>query len=441
MLGALTGVFLLSSLSSNAFAADKPYISVGQARAKKSVVAFPEIRNDGSSMASGIARSIQETVTNDLNFMALFEFLKPAAFIEDSKTAGLTLETFKLSDWSSIGTEFLIKAGVTIEGENIALEGYLYDVLGGKRVVGKRYIAARGDVKSTAHTFANDIVNGLTGLPGVFLTKLAMSCESKANKKKEIYIMDFDGTNVRRITNHRSIAFAPAWSPDGRRLAYSLYTRHRGNVKNIDLYEFDFATSSYRMLSNRKGINSGAAYSPDGKKIALTMSFLGNPEIFILDPNTREVSRLTKSMGFDVDPAWNPNGKSLAFVSSRAGNPMVFSMSSDGTNVQRLTYAGKYNATPSWSPQNNKIAFAGWLDGHFDVFVMNPDGSHIERLTKDQGNNEDPSFSADGNFIVYSSNRTGTKEVYVMNVDGSFNRRLTYGLGECVAPRWSGLAQ
>ena len=411
-----------------------PYIPVGSARTKKTVIAFPEIRFSGAQSAA-LARTISEIVERDLSFMDLFRFLGTSAFIENPNTAGLTPGTFKYTDWSSIGAEFLIKAALGSEGNNMTLEAYLYDTFGTKQVLSKRYIAFTTDVKTVAHTLANNIVEALTGLPGIFMTRIAMSCNRTG--KKEIYIMDFDGSNVKQVTKHRSIAFAPAWSPDGTKIAYSLYNRHRSNVKNIDLYEYNFVTETVRMLSNRKGINSGAAYSPDGAKIALTMSFLGNPEIFLLDPANSTVTPVTKSFGFDVDPAWSPDGKQVAFVSSRTGMPMVFSSNLDGSKVQRLTFAGRYNATPSWSPQNNKIAFSGWIDGRFDIFTMNPDGSNIERLTKNQGNNEDPHFSPDGNFLVFSSNRTGQQNIYAMNVDGTFVKRLTYGLGNCVAPKWS----
>jgi TolB protein len=412
--------------------AEQPYIAVGDAKTKKTVIAFPTIRSQGD--LGSIGANIAETVNNDLLFMDIFKFLNASAFIEPA-SAGLTLGTFKTTDWSSIGAEFVIKSQVLPDGANIALEAYLHDVTTGKQVLAKRYVARKADAKTLGHTMANDIVQALTGLPGIFLTKIAMTCDRTG--KKEIYVMNFDGRDVKQITTHRSIAFAPAWSPDGTRIAYSLFTRHKGNIKNIDLYEFDFANSTIKMLSNRKGINSGAAYSPDGSKIALTMSFLGNPEIFTLDPNTNTVTRLTQSFGFDVDPTWSPDGKNLAFVSSRTGVPMVFSMANDGSKATRLTFAGRYNATPTWSPRNNKIGFAGWIDGRFDIFIMNPDGTNIERLSKNQGNNEDPNFSPDGQFVTFSSNRTGQRNIYVMNIDGTFVKRLTYGLGNCVAPKWS----
>lgn len=424
---------LCSSISLSAHAAGNVYIPVGSAKTKKSVVAFAPILARGDS-AVPLAKALNETISNDLIYMDLFRFLPAAAFVEPSGSP-IAPNTFKMSDWTSIGAEFLIKTAVSIEGPDMIVEGYLYDTYGAKEVLAKRYVGLASDPKTLGHTFANNIVEALTGLPGIFLTKIAVSCDRTG--KKEIYVMNFDGTEVKQVTRHRSIAFAPAWSPDGTKIAYSLFTRHHNNVKNIDLYEFDFATSTIRLLSNRKGINSGAAYSPDGKKIALTMSFRGNPEIFTLDPTDNTVTRITSSFGFDVDPSWSPDGSKMAFVSSRTGTSMVFSMASDGSHVQRLTYAGVYNATPSWSPRNNKIVFAGMVDHKFDIFTMNPDGTNIERLTKNQGGNEDPYFSPDGNFVAFDSDRAGQKSIYVMNIDGTYVRRLTYGLGNCVAPKWS----
>ncbi len=430
----MAGIFgVILGVSESGWGADQVYIPIGSAKTKKTVVAFPDLKARNGANAQ--AKAIHETVTNDLTFMDLFRFLQPAAFVENSSKSGITFGSFKMPDWSGIGTEFLIKAEASLDQGNLVLEGYLYDVSGNKQIVGKKFVAQSTDAKTLAHTFANQIVEALTGQPGIFLTKIAMSCNHTG--KKEIYVMNIDGTEPKQITSHRSIAFSPAWSPDGTKIAYSLYTKHKGNIKNIDLYEFNFASSTVRMLSNRKGINSGASYSPDGKKIALTMSFLGNPEIFSLDPSNGTVTRINKSMGVDVDPIWSPDGKKIAFTSSRAGSPMIYSMNADGSGPQRLTFAGRYNATPSWSPKGNKIAFAGWLDQHFDIFTMNSDGSHIERLTQNQGANENPFMSPDGNFIVFSSKRSGTENVYVMNIDGTFVKRLTFGLGECVEPKWS----
>src|SRR4051812_1475932 len=234
----LTLITLFALTAPAAQAAEAPYIPVGSAKTKKTVIAIPEIKGD-----RGLAKQISDTVANDLAFMDLFRFLPASAYIEPS-TAGLTLDQFKLSDWTSIGAEFLVKSAVQSDGRNITLETHLYDTFGGKQVLAKRYVATASEVKTLAHTLANNIVESLTGLPGIFLTKIATSCDRTG--KKEIYVMNFDGSEAKQVTRHRSIAFAPAWSPDGTRIAYSLFTRHNNGLKNIDLYEFDFQNSTVR---------------------------------------------------------------------------------------------------------------------------------------------------------------------------------------------------
>lgn len=425
-----TLILLLGTLASfnNAFAG-QIYISIGDPQIKKSVLAIPLTKGGSSD-----AKALHGILNRDLGFTALFKIQDPSAFIEDA-SAGLTLDSFKLSDWTTIGTEFLVKSTAEREGDTVTLEIRLYDVLGGKQILGKRFSAKSGELPLLGHTAANAIMEALTGRPGMFTSRLAFVCNKGGHK--EIWVADFDGQNVRQLTHHKNLAFAPAWSPDGNKLAYSLYTKNAKNIKNIDLYEYDFNTGRSTLLSNRRGTNSGAAYSPDGSKIALTMSFLGNQEIFTMARGSKKVVKLTQSFGFDVDPAWSPNGKQIAFVSSRAGLPMVYTMNADGSGVKRLTFAGKFNATPSWSPDGNKIAFAGWTEGHFDVFFMGADGANIERLTKNEGSNEDTFFSPDGNFIAFSSTRTGRKSIYAVSMDGQTTHRLTFGLGDCEAPKWS----
>lgn len=397
--------------SLNTLAEDQAYIAVGKAKTRKTTISIQEFSAAPTLKAAGDATV--KIIKDDLLYM----------------------DSFQLTDAASSSPEFQIRGAINADPRGLALDLTLTHVTKNEAILIKKYIASLGDTRTLGHTIANDIVKTITGSNGIFLTKIALVCDRTS--KKEVYVMDFDGSNAKQITKHRSLTLTPAWSPEGTRLVYSAVTKNRRNVKNHNLYEFDFKTSRIKLLSDRTGINSGAHYHPNGDLVALTMSFLGNPEIFMLSIEKKTVTRLTSSAGVDVDPNWAPDGRALSFVSNRAGQPMVYRMSSTGTDVRRLTFAGTYNATPSWSPRNDKLAFAGWIDGRFDIFLMNIDGTNIERLTKNQGNNEDPSFSPDGNFVVFSSNRSGGKHVYVMNTDGTFVKRLTYGMGDCVSPRWS----
>lgn len=414
--------------------ADEPLIkiAVGEARVKKSVVAFPMLLAANDS--EGHLRSIREVAMEDLAFSGLFDFLNPSAFVEDPARAGITTGSFKMTDWSAIGAEFVLKGRGTVDKTGINLEVYLYAVQSGKQLLAKRYQAKGDSVRKAAHTLANDVLFALTGKKGPFTSKIAFV--SDRTGRKEVYLMDYDGFNPIKITSRFSHAMAPAWRPDGKQLVFTAVTKNEKNVRNHNLFLYDLPTGKINMLSNRTGINSGAAFSPNGKQLALTMSFPGNPEIFLMDPNSKVVQRITNSFGLDVDPAWSADGRWLAFVSDRSGRPMVYKMEASGANVQRLTYAGHYNATPSWSPDGSKMAFAGWDAGKFDIFLMNPDGTNIERLTKNMGNNEDPDFAPDGYFVVYSSNRKGKKNLYITNVDNTVHRQITSDFGNCEAPKW-----
>jgi TolB protein len=422
----------LCALNVQASSGDAPYIAVGEAKARKSILALPPIEaSNDRARSMNLGNEILNTLINDLSWMDLFRFLPTSAYPsgEDAQ---------KTSGWKTAGAEYLIRGNVSADSKTLTLEAEIFDTNKAERVFTKRYTSDLQNRLTLARTFGDDIVQTLTGGRGIFRTKIAMSCLND-KKKKEIYIMDFDGKNIRQITHHQSITIAPAWSPDATKLAYSVYTKTKG-VTNLDLWEYNFATNRSRVLSNRQGMNLGPSYSPDGSEIAVSMSFQGQPEIFRLNLRDLSVIRQTRHLGFDVEPSWSPDGSKLLFSSTRAGNPMLYIKEKGGApnSAKRLTFAGRYNSSPSWSPTNNKIAFAGWKDGNFDIFMMNPDGTRIERLTASAGNNEDPAFSPDGNFIAFASDRTGSKQIYIMNVDGSFVRRMTYNFPECASVAWSG---
>jgi TolB protein len=426
------GAILLSlfSISSLSFA-DSTYLKVGEAKVKKSVIALTAPLSDATRSAE--AKTISKTIQDDLEFVDFFNVLPASAF---PQTKIASADGVKYADWVKTGVDYNSFSNVKSDGSHISYEFHLASIGNNQEIFAKRYTAERGELKILAHTVANDIVLNITGKKGIFLTKIAFQCDKTG--KKEIYTSNFDGSDVRQVTRLRSIAMAPAWSPDGTKIAFSVYNRHSDNVKNIDLFEFNFRTGSLRPLSNRRGMNSGANYSPNGQQIAYTMSYSGNPQIYVLDLSSKDSTQMTRSVGFDVDPAFSPDGSKLAFVSTRPGKPMLYLLDvKNPSDVKRLTYAGQLNATPSWSPDGKRIAFAGWLDKHFDLFTITPDGGKIDRLTKDEGNNEDPSYSPDGNFLAFTSNRSPGKNVYIMSTEGSNVKRLTFGLGNCVAPKWS----
>lgn len=407
-----------------------PLLSIGEAHVQKLKWTWRESTPEPLSAEENL---FARTVKKDLEWTEFFEWIPPASGV--SPTPPVKLD-FQLS----FATETPTSLKAPLQESWVQFRAQVRESLQGTVLLEKTYFGKKTEIPLLGHAFANDILEKITGLPGIFLTRIAMACDLTG--KKEIYTMAFDGSDLKQITRHHSLAFAPSWSPEGDRLAYSVYTQKK-QIKQIGLYELNFITQTLRLLSQKPGINTGASYAPDGKTLALVLTYRGDSEIFSLDLQTNRLTPLTGGQKFSVEPDWSPDGKQLIFSSSRTGAPMLFTMNRDGSQQKRLTFAGRYNATPSWSPRNNKIAFSGWIEKQFDLFIMNPDGTEIERLTDGKGNHEDPSFSPDGQWIAFSSDRASIpgqkkqRHIYVIGVKGGRPKRLTYGTGQCTFPRWS----
>ncbi len=460
VLAPLISALLLPALAVRAQDAEAPaadsglYIKVGEAALKKSLMAIPPFQFNGSPNSSKnalkVGKELYDVFRNDMEVSHYFEFIKPDAYLEDVSKVGLKpapgeANGFKFDSWKQIGTEFLVRVGYHMNGDDLVVDAYAYYVPQQKLILGKTYRSKSKDVRVTAHTFANDLVKALTNKQGFFLSKIVASRTTRP-PEKEIFVMDWDGANPQQITHLKTIAQSPTWSHDGKTVAYSAFAYHTNEkTRNLDLFTYDLSTGKRFLVSYRRGINSGACFTPDGKHLLLTISNGGNPDIYKMALNGKTLTRITtaKNGEMNVEPSMSPDGSKIAFSSTRSGRPMIFVMNSDGSNIKQLTFAGEYNSTPSWSPDGKKLVFAGFDKNHFDIFVMDADGTNMVRLTSAKkangkfANNEDPTFSPDGRSVLFRSDRTGKYQLYVVSVDGEDERRITFDSYEYFKPRWS----
>ena len=431
------------------------FIDVGQAQVKKSLLALPPIQYSGTRGTNAThieaGHNLHRVITNDLAVSNFFAFVKPEAYLEDPDKVGLrpapgAPNGFDFNKWKTIGTEFLVRAGYNVIGNELTVEAYVYHVPSARLVLGKTYNGALSALRKIAHTFSNDLVKALTGKKGMFLTKIVASKQEPGTHVKEIYVMDWDGANPQKVTAHQSISISPAWSTGGDKIAYTSFAFHKTEkMRNSDMFIYDIPSGKRYLVSYRKGMNSGAAFIPGDQSLLLTLSKEGAADIFKSSADGQTVTPLTNgpNRAMNVEAAVSPDGKQVAFSSDRSGRPMVYIMNIDGSNVRRLTFAGKYNASPSWSPDGKSIVFAGQDKDHFDLFTMNIDGTNLRRLTdakKANGraaNNESPSFSPDGRSVLFTSDRSGRYQLFLISPDGTNERQITQDHASWDKPKWS----
>jgi TolB protein len=388
-------------------------------------IAIPPVLDGGG--AATAARTATDVMNRDLTLIGLFKVLNPKSFLANLAQEGVAL---KLEPWVNVGAQAVVKARATSVGRQVNLDFYLYDLSKGTApVLTKSYRGKARKVRFFTHKFDDAVYAYYTKERGIFTTKITFATTSRKSRTSYIYVMDYDGYGVYKVSRTGRQNVLPAWSPRGQ-IAYTAYL-----WRNSDLYLVSGSGGRAKRISKYPGLNTGAAFSPSGSSIAVTLSKDGNAEIYLIGLDGSIKRRLTNSPGIDTSPAWSPDGGRIAFVSNRGGSPQIHVMSSGGGGVRRLTYQGNYNQEPSWCPRkdNPVVAFTGRDEGGaYDIFTVNVNSGEMKRLTQGQGSNKSPTWAPNGRLLAFVSSRGG---LWVMN-DQGFNQHRLYR-GGAQTPDWS----
>ncbi|MDE2291629.1 MAG: Tol-Pal system beta propeller repeat protein TolB [Elusimicrobia bacterium] len=417
-------VLLLAALLAAPARAADVYIGVSGSSSRQTfslgLAAFepadPKSREDAEE-----GRLVREVVRADLLFSRSFDVLdQPPAADKDP-----------LAAWKSAGAAFLLKASARRAADSLFVEASLTDLGSGQALFSRQYRQKEADWRQLAHTLSDDVVRQVTGRAGIATSHIAFVNNQTGDK--EVYIADYDGQDVRRVTANRSLNLLPRWRPDGRALAFTSYKEG-----NPDLYLYDFTQGVLSVVSNRQGLNVAGGFSPDGGSLAITMSRGRQPNIFVVDMNTLTSRQVTNGYGVDSSPTFSPDGQQIAFVSDRAGNPEVHILELSTGRVRRLTRLN-WCDSPSWSPNGDWIAFTGraYRKDNLDIFLVDTTGTRLVQLTHGEGQNETPSWSPDGRYLTFSSTREGgVPKIFVMDADGSAPRAIISLKGASSTPNW-----
>lgn len=420
---ALLPAAMLLALAGSSAAQDEVYLKVTSPGLQRVVVAIlPAVLKPGAdAAASGVFGA---TLAHDLGATAVISLL-PDNVVRS--VAPSPDDPAKMrGQFKAAGAQFLLDSTLASSGSQLVAEVRLWDLVSGEIAFSRRLQAGSTLAPTMAHTLANELLRLFTGKPGPFLSRIAFI--SDRTGAKELWVMRWDGTGAQQITSHKSIALAPAWSPDGQWLAFTSFMRGQP-----ELFLLKPTEGGLHALSTMPGVNTSASFSPDNSMVAFAAGARGTTNIYEVAVSGGQPQRLTTSRAIDTQPAWSPNGRQIVFTSTMAGSPQLYVMDAEGSNVRRLTFDDRFADEASWAPDGVHIAYTTWVEDRFQIAVLDLRTGNRDVIAG-PGNNESPCWSPDGTMLAFVSDRTGSKQIYSTDAAGT-PQQLTRE-GNNLQPSW-----
>ena len=344
-------------------------------------------------------------------------------------------EDVKLPDWRLLNVDVVVIGQVVPAGPGrYEIQFHVFDVYRGQPLMSYSLEAPGSSLRGAAHRVADMIFEKLTGVPGVFSTRIAYVSVDRVERNDlyRLVVADADGANAAVIAESAEPIMSPAWSPEGTRIAYVSF-----ESGNSAIYVQELSTGKREAVSAGPGINGAPAWSPDGRQLAMTLSQQdGNLDIYVMDLASRKARRLTQNPAIDTEAAWASDGRSLFFTSDRAGGPQGYEVGLAGGTPRRVTFEGAYNARPRVSPDGRTLAVVHNDRGNFRIAAVDIDRGTVQVLS-DGRQDESPSFAANGGMIIYATRDAGRAVLSAVSVDGRVQQRIASTEGDVREPVWS----
>jgi TolB protein len=342
-----------------------------------------------------------------------------------------------VADWHAAGQDYVVVGRVGAgAGVQLAVDVDLVNVLTGQTLGALHVNATAATLRTAAHQVSDFIYQRILGTRGAFATRIAYVAVDGVPPSQhfQLLVADADGENPQVVLDSRQPIMSPAWSGDGQWLAYVSFEDHISAV-----YVQELRSGQRQRVSARAGVNGAPAWSPDGKRLALTLSGSGgNLDIYVLELASQQLTRLTDDPAIDTEPAWSADGNQIYFTSDRSGGPQVYrtDVAARG-RVQRVTFGSSYNARPRLSPDGRTLAFVTREGSDYRIAVQDLGSVNggVRVLTRGSLD-ESPAFAPNGMSILYAGRANGRGTLATVSVDGLVTQRLKSDRGEVREPVW-----
>jgi TolB protein len=398
---------------------------VGGVKTATPIVVVPFAQAGGAPLSTDVA----DVIRNDFNRSGKFRSLAKSDIVElPSKGTDIKFATWRLLKQDYITVGRINDAG----GGMLRVEYELWDVNKQQSLLAQAFTVPAGDLRGVAHQIADQIYEKITGVRGAFWTRIAYitAVGLGNNTTYSLLVADSDGFNPQVVARSKESLLSPAWSPDGKKIAYVSFESGNSNI-----YVQDITTGSRQLVeSHPKGINGAPAWSPDGRKLAVALSFVGNLELYVLDVASRQETRLTNSLSIDTEPVWSPDGQSLYFTSDRSGRPQIYQISASGGSAQRITFQGQSNYNASVSYDGKQIAMVQANGNVYRIVVMDRSLGDQVRPISPGPIDESPSFAPNASMLLYAATEGRRGVLYAVSADGQVRQRLVLTDGDVREP-------
>ena len=376
---------------------------------------------------------IAAVIRADLNRSGQFRALSEQDVIEKP----IRGSEIKFPTWRVLKQDFVVVGRVMDNPDGgYRVEYELYDVAKQERLLGLAVGGRARGMRDVAHQVADQIYEKILGVRGAFWTRIAYVTANGlgGNTQYALMVADSDGFNPQTVVRSKEPLLSPAWSPDGRKLAYVSFERG-----NSTIYVQEITTGAREVLASFRGINGAPSFSPDGRRLALTLSRTGNPEIYVMDLASRNLTQITRHYGIDTEAVWTADGQNLVFTSDRAGKPQVYQVPAAGGEATRVSFQGDSNAKASISFDGKKIAMAQGGGNVYRIAVLDRSFGGAGRWqTLSPGNlDESPSFAPNASMLLYATKEGRRGVLYAVSADGRVRQRLVLADGDVREPAWS----
>jgi TolB protein len=367
---------------------------------------------------------VSAIIRADLERSGLFATQDPGGVVADE------LSRPDFASWRARPVDAMVAGSVSrLADGRYDVRFKLWDVVKGADVTAQAFAVPKEDLRLASHRMADEIYLRLTGEKGIFSTRI--SYVSKGSGLYTLWVADADGQGAQEALKGAEPIISPAWSPDGRELAYVSFEDRKAKV-----YVQEVASGKRRVIAAFKGSNSAPAWSPDGSQLAVTLTRDGYSQLYLMGRNGDNLRRITNTTAIDTEAAFSADGNQIYFVSDRGGGPQVYRMPANGGSAERVTFQSNYNISPALSPDGRYLAYITRVGGAFKLMLMELASGTTSSLT-DTTDDESPSFAPNSRLIIYASRSGGRDVLMTTTLDGKIKAKLGAPQADVREPVWA----